>query len=89
MKKVYIETHGCQMNVHDTEKAVGVLASSGYVATAEPADADLILLNTCMVREKAARKVFTRIGHIKHELRQAGRTSQRSFDRGHGLRRAG
>ena len=69
MKKVYIETHGCQMNVHDTEKAVGVLAASGYSATSDPANADLILLNTCMVREKAARKVFHRISHIKHELK--------------------
>jgi tRNA-2-methylthio-N6-dimethylallyladenosine synthase len=71
MKKVYIETHGCQMNVHDTEKAVGVLAASGYSSTPDVSDADLILLNTCMVREKAARKVFHRISHIKHELRQS------------------
>jgi tRNA-2-methylthio-N6-dimethylallyladenosine synthase len=75
MKKVYIETHGCQMNVHDTEKAVGVLAASGYAATTEVSDADLILLNTCMVREKAARKVFNRIGHIKHELSHSGTRS--------------
>lgn len=75
MKKLYIETHGCQMNVHDTEKAVGVLAASGYAPTARVSDADLILLNTCMVREKAARKVFHRISHIKHELRLDGKQS--------------
>lgn len=76
MKKLYIETHGCQMNVHDTEKAVSVLAGVGYQTTGEPADADLILLNTCMVREKAARKVFTRIGHIKHSLRESRQPSR-------------
>ncbi|MEP7270895.1 MAG: tRNA (N6-isopentenyl adenosine(37)-C2)-methylthiotransferase MiaB [Acidobacteriota bacterium] len=69
MKKVYIETHGCQMNVHDTEKAVSVLADAGYQTTVKPAEADLILLNTCMVREKAARKVFSRIGNLKSEVR--------------------
>ncbi len=65
MKKLFIETHGCQMNVHDTEKALGVLGSAGYEATDDPAEADVILLNTCMVREKAARKVYTRIGELK------------------------
>ncbi len=83
------------MNVHDTEKAASVLADAGYQTTNKPADADLILLNTCMVREKASRKVFTRIGHLKSELRgsrpvigvmgcvaqaEAGRIFERSRD---------
>ena len=68
-KKLYIETYGCQMNVHDTEKAVSVLSNAGYESTDHPLDADLILLNTCMVREKAARKVYTRVSQLKSELR--------------------
>jgi tRNA-2-methylthio-N6-dimethylallyladenosine synthase len=74
-KKFYLETHGCQMNVHDSEKAAAVLAEIGYSTTTDPLDADLILLNTCMVREKAARKVFSRINEIKKGLKQAPKES--------------
>lgn len=71
-KKLYLETHGCQMNVHDSEKASSALAGSGYEMTSNPSEADLILLNTCMVREKAARKVYSRIGELKSQrLKQA------------------
>ncbi len=66
-KKFYIETHGCQMNVHDSEKAAFALSSAGYEAASDPAEADLVLLNTCMVRERAAQKVFTRIGELKRQ----------------------
>ena len=66
-KKLYLETYGCQMNVHDSEKAVFALSGSGYELTDIPTEADLILLNTCMVREKAARKVYSRIGALKRE----------------------
>jgi tRNA-2-methylthio-N6-dimethylallyladenosine synthase len=66
-KKFYIETHGCQMNVHDSEKASFALLRAGYEAASEPAEADLVLLNTCMVRERAAHKVFTRIGELKRQ----------------------
>jgi len=65
-KKFYLETHGCQMNAHDSEKAAFALSGSGYELTENPEEADLILLNTCMVREKAARKVYSRIGELKH-----------------------
>ncbi len=75
-KKLYLETHGCQMNVHDSEKAISILAESGYEATADPLDADLVLLNTCMVREKAARKVYTRIADIRNQLREVTPTRQ-------------
>lgn len=54
------------MNVHDSEKASFALSAAGYEPTSDPVDADLILLNTCMVREKAARKVYARIGEIKN-----------------------
>lgn len=66
-KKLYLETHGCQMNVHDSEKASFALAGAGYELTSIPSEADLILLNTCMVREKAARKVYSRIGELKRQ----------------------
>lgn len=70
MKKLYLETYGCQMNVHDSEKAVFALSGAGYELTEQPDEADLILLNTCMVREKAARKVFSRIGQLKSARRK-------------------
>lgn len=63
--KVYIETFGCQMNVADTERAATGLRRSGYELCNSPDDADVILLNTCSVREKAERKVFTRIGEVR------------------------
>lgn len=58
------------MNVHDSEKAIHALSDLGYSQTSETHEADLILLNTCMVREKAARKVFTRINEIKSEIKR-------------------
>src|SRR6185503_12124070 len=69
-KKVYLETYGCQMNVHDSEKAIRMFSDLGYSQTSEVSEADIVLLNTCMVREKAARKVFARINEIKKEIRR-------------------
>jgi tRNA-2-methylthio-N6-dimethylallyladenosine synthase len=63
--KVYIETFGCQMNVADTERAATGLRTSGYELCSSADDADVVLLNTCSVRERAERKVFTRIGEIR------------------------
>jgi tRNA-2-methylthio-N6-dimethylallyladenosine synthase len=65
MKKYYIETYGCQMNVHDSEKMAGILSRIGYSPAPDEFDADLVLLNTCSVREKAAHKIFTRLGQLK------------------------
>ena len=56
----YVETYGCQMNVADTEMVLGLLHGGGYGRTDDPARADLILLNTCAVREKAEERVFAR-----------------------------
>jgi tRNA-2-methylthio-N6-dimethylallyladenosine synthase len=64
-KSFYIETFGCQMNVHDSEKVVGVLAGRGYQQVEKLADADLIFYNTCSIREKAAQKVFSRLGEFR------------------------
>ncbi len=64
-KTFYIETFGCQMNVHDSEKVAGVLMARGYRPVENHEDADLVLYNTCSIREKAAQKVFSRLGALK------------------------
>jgi tRNA-2-methylthio-N6-dimethylallyladenosine synthase len=63
----YLETYGCQMNVHDSEKVAGVLLERGYRQVESPDSAALVLLNTCSIREKAAHKVFSRLGVFKGE----------------------
>src|SRR5215217_9571493 len=66
-KKLYIKTFGCQMNEYDSEKMADLLgAVQGMVKTNEPADADVILFNTCSVREKAQEKVFHDLGRVRH-----------------------
>lgn len=61
----YLETFGCQMNVHDSEKVAGLLLARGYHQVDDPEQADVILYNTCSIREKAAQKVFARLGRHK------------------------
>ncbi len=67
-QSVYIETHGCQMNVADTERASTRLRAAGYDLTRSLDEADIILFNTCSVRERAEQKVFNRIGEVRHAL---------------------
>lgn len=64
-KKFYIKTYGCQMNVYDTEKMTDVLEAEGYEASSEVDGADLVILNTCHIREKAAEKVYSDIGRMR------------------------
>ncbi|MGO4887700.1 tRNA (N6-isopentenyl adenosine(37)-C2)-methylthiotransferase MiaB [Anaerobacillus sp. MEB173] len=64
-KKFLIRTYGCQMNEHDSENMAGILLDMGYEPTAETEDADIILINTCAVRENAENKVFGEIGNLK------------------------
>ena len=66
-KRYLIETFGCQMNFHDSERMAGLLEAAGYEPASEPADADVIVLNTCTVREKAEDKVLSRIGELRGE----------------------
>src|ERR1035438_2697575 len=66
-KTFYIETFGCQMNAHDSEKVVGTLLSEGYAQVAAPEDARLVLYNTCSIRDKAEQKVFSRLQNFKRE----------------------
>jgi tRNA-2-methylthio-N6-dimethylallyladenosine synthase len=64
-KSVYLKTFGCQMNVYDSERMSEALAAGGYVATDTLEDADLVILNTCHIREKAAEKVYSDLGRIR------------------------
>lgn len=64
-KKLFIKTYGCQMNVYDSERMADALGASGYVTTGRAEDADMILLNTCHIREKAAEKVYSELGRLK------------------------
>src|SRR6202789_2701113 len=64
-KTFYLETFGCQMNVHDSEKVIGTLRHEGYAQVDTEAAADLILYNTCSIRDKAEQKVFNRLNDYK------------------------
>jgi tRNA-2-methylthio-N6-dimethylallyladenosine synthase len=64
-KKVFIRTYGCQMNVYDSERMGDVLAKAGYAAVDAPETADLVVLNTCHIREKAAEKVYSELGRLR------------------------
>src|SRR5256885_15236491 len=64
---VYVETFGCQMNVADSERAAVRLRAAGFDLTQSPETADVIIFNTCSVRERAAHKVFTRIGEVRRQ----------------------
>ncbi len=64
-RKFYIDTFGCQMNMHDSEKMAGLLSEEGYSPVDNPGEADIIIFNTCSVREKAEQKFFSELGRIK------------------------
>jgi tRNA-2-methylthio-N6-dimethylallyladenosine synthase len=72
-KKLFIKTYGCQMNVYDSERMRDVLAPLGYEPSDQPDDADLVILNTCHIREKAAEKVYSELGRLRpHKDEKAG-----------------
>ena len=64
--KVYIETYGCQMNLADTEIVLGILGDKGYDLTKSVNDADVVLINTCSIREKAEQRIYGRLGYFKN-----------------------
>ena len=72
-KKLFVRSYGCQMNVYDAQRMADALAPEGYVETQTPDDADLIVLNTCHIREKAAEKVYSELGRMR-ELRAERQT---------------
>src|SRR5215213_7971966 len=75
-RKVFIKTYGCQMNVYDSQRMGDALAESGYVPTEAIGEADLVLLNTCHIREKAAEKVYSELGRIRQLKQERERAGQ-------------
>ena len=71
-RRYLIETYGCQMNVHDSERMAGLLEQAGYESTDDQRDADVIVINTCSVRERAEEKLFTRLGEIRQHALETG-----------------
>ncbi|GGG32390.1 tRNA (N6-isopentenyl adenosine(37)-C2)-methylthiotransferase MiaB [Chelatococcus composti] len=79
MKKVFVKSYGCQMNVYDAERMADALAARGYVEAGTAEEADLVILNTCHIREKAAEKVYSELGRLremKKERAAKGRQTQ-------------
>lgn len=66
MKKVYVKTFGCQMNVYDSERMIDILKQGNYETCDDPKDADVVIFNTCHIREKASEKIFSELGKFKH-----------------------
>src|SRR5688572_28407172 len=71
-KKYLIETFGCQMNFHDSERMSGLLEQAGYEAAADDRDADVVVINTCSVRERAEEKLYTRLGELRMLHQETG-----------------
>ena len=88
-RKLYVKSYGCQMNVYDSHRMADTLAPEGYAETATPDDADLIILNTCHIREKAAEKVYSELGRMRVLKEDAAARGPPRDDRGRRLRRAG
>src|SRR5215470_16367425 len=76
-RRLYIKTYGCQMNVYDSERMADVLRPLGYAVADAPDDADLVVLNTCHIREKAAEKVYSELGRIRALREAAAREGRR------------
>src|SRR4051812_47961167 len=64
-RKYHLRTYGCQMNEHDSERIAGLLEAEGMVFTDDPAQADVVVLNTCTIRENADNKLYGALGHLK------------------------
>ena len=72
-RKIYIETYGCQMNVSDSEIVASVLKGAGHRVVGEIEDADVVLLNTCSVRDNAERKIKDRVKHLRYYAKRNSR----------------
>jgi tRNA-2-methylthio-N6-dimethylallyladenosine synthase len=77
VKKLFVKTYGCQMNVYDSDRMADVLAPLGYVSGESPEDADLVILNTCHIREKATEKVYSELGRLRALKDEAARQGRR------------
>src|ERR1700761_9117649 len=76
-RKLHIKSYGCQMNVYDAQRMVDTLAGDGFVETATVDDADLVILNTCHIREKASEKVYSELGRLRIAKEEAARQGRR------------
>src|ERR1700690_1114576 len=65
MKKLFIKTYGCQMNVYDSARMAELLAPIGFCPASSASDADMVILNTCHIREKAVEKIYSELGRLK------------------------
>ena len=75
-RKLHIKSYGCQMNVYDAQRMVDTLAGEGFVETASAEDADLVILNTCHIREKASEKVYSELGRLRTAKTEAARSGR-------------
>src|ERR1700712_4232759 len=75
-RKLHIKSYGCQMNVYDAQRMVDTLAPEGFVETARAEDADLVILNTCHIREKASEKVYSELGRLRAVKDEAARNGR-------------
>jgi hypothetical protein len=76
-KKLFIKTYGCQMNVYDSERMAEAMGAEGYVQTDGIEDADMVLLNTCHIREKASEKLYSDLGRLKPLKAEQARAEDR------------
>jgi tRNA-2-methylthio-N6-dimethylallyladenosine synthase len=76
-RKLYVKSYGCQMNVYDSNRMADLLVPEGYIETEGPDDADLVILNTCHIREKAAEKVYSELGRMRVLKQEAAREGRR------------
>src|SRR3954452_19053284 len=75
-RKLHIKSYGCQMNVYDAQRMVDTLADEGFVETGSVEDADLVILNTCHIREKASEKVYSELGRLRAAKDEAARNGR-------------
>src|SRR5215210_886514 len=75
-RKLHIKSYGCQMNVYDAQRMVDTLAPEGFVETDSAEDADLVILNTCHIREKASEKVYSELGRLRVAKDEAARNGR-------------
>ncbi len=75
-RKLHIKSYGCQMNVYDAQRMVDTLAPEGFVETPSVDDADLVILNTCHIREKASEKVYSELGRLRLVKQEAARNGK-------------
>src|SRR5579862_8699608 len=76
-RKLFVKSFGCQMNVYDSQRMADTLAAEGYAETARAEEADLVILNTCHIREKAAEKVYSELGRVRRMKEAAAADGRR------------